>query len=145
MASKTTFTCKWGEITIFNRDNYSEFSDSCMLAFIAAGAWQIVTSDETKPVLGNHPTDTQVRLHQSFITRQGHAIAILSRSVNLVYRRRIMEFAHNSAVNSMWDKLKELDQTTDTVYVNNIRKSFSSETFNPSKQTVRQFIGKLQN
>jgi hypothetical protein len=145
MASKTTFTCKWSEITIFNGDNYSEFSDSCMLAFIAAGAWQIVTSDETEPVLGNHPTDTQVRLHQSFITRRGHAIAILSRSVNPVYRGRIMEFAHDSAVDSMWDKLKESDQTTDAVYVNNIRKSFSSETFDPFKQTVQQFIGKLQN
>ena len=109
MATKTTFTCKWGEITIFNGDNYSEFSDSCMLAFIAAGAWQIVTGDETEPVLGNHPTDAQVRQHQSFITRRGHAIAILSRSVNPVYRGRIIEFAHNSAVDSMWDKLKELD------------------------------------
>jgi hypothetical protein len=61
MATKTTFTYKWGEITIFNGDNYSEFSDSCMLAFIAIGAWQIVTSDETEPELGNHPTDAQVR------------------------------------------------------------------------------------
>jgi hypothetical protein len=47
-----------------------------------------------------------------------------------------MEFAHDSAVDSMWDKLKESDQTTDAVYVNNIRKSFSSETFDPTKQTV---------
>ena len=31
-----------------------------------------------------------------------------------------MEFAHNSAVDSMWDKLKELDQTTNAIYVNNI-------------------------
>jgi hypothetical protein len=38
MATKTTFTYKWGEITIFNRDNYSKFSDSYMLAFIAIGA-----------------------------------------------------------------------------------------------------------
>jgi hypothetical protein len=63
MATKTTFTCKWGDVTIFNGDNYSEFSDSCILAFIAAGAWQIVTGDETEPVLGNHPTDAQVRQH----------------------------------------------------------------------------------
>lgn len=55
-----------------------------------------------------------------------------------------MEFAPNSAVDSMWDKLKESDQTTDAVYVNNIRKSFTLETFDPTKQTVRQFIGKLQ-
>jgi hypothetical protein len=138
MASKTTFTCKWGEITIFNGDNYSEFSDSCMLAFIAARAWQIVTGDETKPELSNHPTDAQVRQHQSFNTRQGHAIAILSRSVNPVYRGRIIEFAKDSAVDSMWDKIKESDQTTDAVYVNNIRKSFTLETFDPTKQTVRQ-------
>jgi hypothetical protein len=109
MASKTTFTCKWGEITIFNGDNYSKFSDSCMLAFIATGAWQIVTSDETELALGNHPIDAQVRQHQSFITRRGHAIAILSRSINLVYRGRIIEFAYNSAIDSMWDKLKELN------------------------------------
>jgi hypothetical protein len=56
-----------------------------------------------------------------------------------------MEFAYNSAVDGMWDKLKESDQTTNAVYVNNIRKSFTLETFNPSKQTVRQFVGKLQN
>jgi hypothetical protein len=55
-----------------------------------------------------------------------------------------MEFAYNSAVNSMWDKLKESDQTIDAIYVNNIRKSFSSETFDPTKQTVQQFVGKLQ-
>ena len=145
MANKTTFTCKWGDVTIFNGDNYSEFSDSCKLAFIAAGAWQIVTGDETEPALGNHPTDAQFRQHQSFITRRGNAIAILSGSINPVYRGRIMEFADDSAVDSMWDKLKESDQTTDAVYVNNTRKSFTSETFDPSKQTVRQFVGKLQN
>jgi hypothetical protein len=145
MASKTTFTCKWDKITIFNRDNYSEFSDSCILAFIAAGAWQIVTGDKTEPGLDNHPTDAQVRQHQSFITWQGYAIAILSGSVNPVYRGRIIEFVYNSTVDSIWDKLKESDQTTDAVYVNNIWKSFTSETFDLSKQTVWQFIGKLQN
>jgi hypothetical protein len=31
------------------------------------------------------------------------------------------------------------------VYVNNVRNSFTLETFDPSKQTVRQFVGKLQN
>jgi hypothetical protein len=31
------------------------------------------------------------------------------------------------------------------VYVNNVRKSFTLKVFDPSKQTVRQFIGKLQN
>jgi hypothetical protein len=61
MATKTTFTCKWGDVTIFNGDNFSEFSDSCMLAFIAAGAWQIVTGDETEPVLGINPTATQLK------------------------------------------------------------------------------------
>jgi gag-polypeptide of LTR copia-type len=69
----------------------------------------------------------------------------MSGSVNPVYRGRIMAFAHNSAVDSMWDKLKESDQTTNAVYVNNVRNSFFSETFDPSKQTVRQFVGKLQN
>jgi gag-polypeptide of LTR copia-type len=144
MANRSTFTCKWGKITIFNGDNYAEFSDSYMLAFIAAGAWQIVTRDETEPALGIHPTDAQVRQHLSFTTRRGHAIAILSGSINPVYRGRIMEFAHNSAVDSMWDKLKESNQTTNAVYVNSIRKSFTLETFDPTKQTVRQFVGKLQ-
>jgi hypothetical protein len=101
MANKTTFTSKWGKVNIFNRENYSEFSNFCKLAFIAAGAWRIVTSDETEPVLGNNPTDAQVRQHQSFITRRGHAIAILSGSLNPVYRERILDFADNSAVDSM--------------------------------------------
>jgi hypothetical protein len=69
----------------------------------------------------------------------------MSGSVNPVYRGRIMAFAHNSAVDSMWDKLKESDQTTNAVYVNNVQNSFFSETFDPSKQTVQQFVGKLQN
>ena len=47
-----------------------------------------------------------------------------------------MEFALNSAVDSMWDKLKESNQTTDAVYVNNIRKSFTLKTFDPTKQTI---------
>jgi gag-polypeptide of LTR copia-type/Zinc knuckle len=116
-----------------------------MLAFIAAGAWQIVTGDETEPALGNHPTDTQFKQHKSFITRRGHAIAILSGSVNPVYRGQIMAFAQDCAVDSMWDKLKESDQTTSAVYVNSVRQSFLSETFDPTKQTIRQFVGKLQN
>jgi hypothetical protein len=44
-----------------------------------------------------------------------------------------MEFAYDSAIDSMWDKLKELDQTTDAIYINNIQKSFLSETFDLSK------------
>jgi hypothetical protein len=72
-----------------------------MLAFIAVEAWQIVTGDKTEPELGNHPTDAQVRQHQSFITRHRHAIAILSGSVNPVYRGRIIEFVYNSTVDSI--------------------------------------------
>jgi hypothetical protein len=45
----------------------------------------------------------------------------------------------------MWDKLKELDQTTNAIYLNSLRQSFLSETFDPTKQTIRQFVGKLQN
>jgi hypothetical protein len=56
-----------------------------------------------------------------------------------------MAYAEESAVDEMWDKLKESDQTNDSVYVNNVRKSFQSETLDPTKQTVRQFIGILQN
>jgi hypothetical protein len=61
MATKTIFTSKWGEVIIFNGDNYPEFSDSCKLAFIAAGAWRIVTGDETEPVLGLNPTAGQAK------------------------------------------------------------------------------------
>ena len=136
MATKTTFTCKWGDVTIFNGDNYSEFSDSCKLAFTAANAWRIVTGDETEPALGNNPTANQLKQHESFTTHRGHAIAILSGSLNPVYRGKIMEFVDESAVDEMWDKLKESDQSKDLVYVNNVRKSFTSETFDPSKQTV---------
>jgi Zinc knuckle len=56
-----------------------------------------------------------------------------------------MAFAHDCAVDSMWDKLKESDHTTSAVYVNSVRQSFLSETFDPTKQTIRQFVGKLQN
>ena len=88
-------------MTIFNKDNYSEFSDSCKLAFIAAGAWRIVTGDEVEPVLGINPTAGQVKQHETFITRRGHAIAILSSSLNPVYKGKIMEFAEASAVDGM--------------------------------------------
>jgi hypothetical protein len=145
MATKTTFTCKWGDVTIFNGENYSEFSDSCKIAFTAAGAWRIVTGDETEPELGINPTATQLKQHESFTSRRGHAIAILSGSLNSVYRGKIMDFVEDSAVDGMWDKLKESDQSNDSVYVNNVRKTFTAETFDPSKQTVRQFVGKLQN
>ncbi len=44
----------------------------------------------------------------------------------------------------MWNKLMELDLAADPVYVANQRKLFHRCTFNPTQETVRTFVDRLQ-
>ena len=45
---------------------------------------------------------------------------------------------------SMWEKLKASNRSRDAVFISNIRTNFTSQLFDPTKQSMRQFINILE-
>ena len=118
-------------MTVFNRENYAEFLDSCELALQGALAWQIITGNKQppdEPQVGTIATSTRYEKQlRDYNTRRASTITILSSSVTAVYRNKIKEFGQNSRVDLMWNKIAELDQTRDIIFVNSIRAKFTSK------------------
>src|SRR4051812_45319311 len=80
----------WGSIVIYNGDNYREFADSCMLALIGAGAFDIVLGFEPeipKPALN---TGEAWECYTSWQKRRGTAVQIISSGVNAVQRSKLL-------------------------------------------------------
>ena len=44
----------------------------------------------------------------------------------------------------MWEKLKASERSRDAVYISNVRTNFASQLFDPSKQSMRQFVNILE-
>ena len=52
---ETIYSCKWGNVTILNRQNYSTFAATCQYTLVVADAWSIVKGEEKAPADLNTP------------------------------------------------------------------------------------------
>lgn len=71
-SNSSIFQSKWGPIKVLNGGNYAEFHQSCVLALLAAGFWNMVTGVEEKP------SCTATTFVKKAIVREGHML-LLSR------------------------------------------------------------------
>ena len=46
---ETIYSCKWGNVTILNRQNYSVFAATCQYTLVVTDAWEIVKGVEKAP------------------------------------------------------------------------------------------------
>ena len=73
---ETIYSCKWGNVTILNRQNYSTFAATCQYTLIIADAWGIVMGTEPAPANINTPDGKDWKIHQN------RAIQIIYNSVS---------------------------------------------------------------
>ena len=143
---ETTVSTKWGPVVIFNGTNYPYFKNSVVMALAAAGALGFLDNTEAVvAVPAETDSDIQWQIYQSYIKRKGHAISILNSAINHIQRAAIFELIIAGDIKGSWDKLAEMDQAKHPLFVANVRRSFHRETFDPNKQTIRQFIDILLN
>jgi gag-polypeptide of LTR copia-type len=128
-------TTKWGKVVIFNSDNYALFEMSCTMALVASGSWPIVNGEEEEPVARGPLGD--------FKRRRSIAIQIISSSVAPFYFNDIMPFVRDSDPAGMWKELQKSNRSNDAVYATSIRSQFAMELFDPTKETIRQFVSRL--
>ncbi|TEY55493.1 hypothetical protein BOTCAL_0232g00010 [Botryotinia calthae] len=153
MASKrseeeTTVSTKWGPVVIFNGTNYPYFRNSVVMALAAADALGFIDNTEevvTAPAESESELDLQWQIYQSYIKRKGFAICIINSAIDHIQRAAIVKFILAGDIKGSWDELAELDQAKHPSFVANVRRSFELETFDPNKQTIRQFIDILLN
>jgi hypothetical protein len=71
--TQTTYSTKWGTITILNRDNYAAFHATCQSTLLTAGAWSIVKGTDKGPITLDSP-DVTGPSHDTLLWLDGHLI-----------------------------------------------------------------------
>jgi hypothetical protein len=135
-SSAAEYTSKWGKVIIFNGENYPLFSITCKAALVSANAWGIVSRAEPAPV-GARPLE-------EWNKRRNFAIQIIFSSAGKNYVNGLSIHLDNNDPTGMWEKLKASDRSRDAVFVSNIRTNFASQQFDPTKQSIRQFLNILE-
>src|SRR5450432_1490871 len=130
------YTSKWGKIIIFNGENYPLFSITCKAALVSANAWGIVSRAE--------PAPANARPLEEWNKRRNFSIQIIFSSAGKNYVNSLSTHLDNNDPAGMWEKLKASDRSRDAVFISNVRTNFASQLFDPSKQSMRQFVNILE-
>jgi len=129
------YNSKWGRVVVFKSNNYALFRNTCTVALVASGSWEIVQGTEAEPA--------GARLLEDWKKRRNHAIQIISSSVSMNHHMKLLPFITTSNPKGMWDELKKSDRANDVVHMANLRTDFGREQFDPSKQTIQEFVARL--
>ena len=95
------YSSKWGRVVVLKSDNYALFRNTCTVALVASGSWEIVQGTEDQPV--------GARLLEDWKKRRNHAIQIISSSVSMNHHMKLLPFITSSDPKGMWDELKKSD------------------------------------
>ena len=95
------YNSKWGRVVVFKSDNYALFRNTCTVALVASGSWDIVQGTEDQPI--------GARALEDWKKRRNHAIQIISSSVSMNHHMKLLTFITASNPKGMWDKLKKSD------------------------------------
>jgi len=65
--------------------------------------------------------------------------------VHHTHRRKVLSFGEKRDVPGAWQELAKLNRANDPVWVNSTIQQFNQERFDPTNQTVQQYVDILQN
>jgi hypothetical protein len=133
---KLYHSTKYGDTLKFTGDNYSQFRDSAIMTLASANAYRLVIGDEEEPRTREDAKDWQAR--------KTAAVHILSGAISQLKAKKYISFVKQHDPIGLWAELAKSDRSTDPIWVSNIRRQFSDETFDPIKQTVQSFVDRLR-
>ncbi|RAL60079.1 hypothetical protein DID88_000705 [Monilinia fructigena] len=139
MASKTTVDTvqtKWGTLIVFKGDNWVEFHESLEAAMIASASLDICTGDEAAPV-GNRSDIADWR------KRRGIAVSIINSCLPPIYRSQIMPFIRDGDLAGAWIKISTFNNSSNPQHIEDIRKHFLHEQFDPKTESIQVFLDRL--
>lgn len=138
-SEETTYTCKWGKVTILNRQNYSAFASTCQYTLIVADAWDIVKE------VDKAPEDKSTPDYKDWKLRRNRAIQIIYNSVSQGIRPTLKELMDGQDVKKLWDHLEtKYSNKTNKILISIIRTTFHSEKYNPPDDTINAFVNRLR-
>src|SRR6266487_5142229 len=136
---ETTYSCKWGIVTILNRQNYTTFKASCRSALIVAGAWNIVNGTETIPSVG---TSTEA---VKWNERRDRGLQIIYNSTSADIRSTLSKYMDSADPSGLWKHLQDTyDQSKDPGYISDVLYSFHTCKYNPPNDTINAFVRRLR-
>ena len=134
--SNEYYTSKYGRIAILTGDNYASFASTCRTALVVAGAWNIVNGSEPRP--GGAAGRTWDELNRK-------AIQLISSSVASSIHSRIDTAILAEDPMSMWTELTKEDRSSSQLHQNTLFSQFHNAVWDPSKESIRVFHGRLEN
>ena len=134
---ETIYSCKWGNVIILNRQNYSAFAATCQYTLVVADAWDIVKGKEKTPDI-NTPEGKDWKI------RQNRAIQIIYNSVSRSIRPTLTEHMNTQDTMKLWEHLKKYSNKDNKILINNVQIAFHSEKYNPPNDTINAFVNRLR-
>ena len=117
-SSDTEVKTKFGTITILTLNNYPEFEVTAVLALMGAGYWKIINGTKKKP---DDATEAQ-----KWEEDTGKAMGMLNSAVIPQIRKTFRSYMDPPDPTGLWNHLKAYDQTSNAVYVNELRNEFDN-------------------
>ena len=117
------YNCKWGNVAIFNGENYPLWKQTCSAALIGAGGMDFITGAEA---LRPNPSEAQRN-------RLSIAIVIIYSSVSEVYKSDLVPGMANHSPQQMWEIVQGYSKSHDRVYIAGLTSAFYEARFDPTQ------------
>ena len=131
------YNCKWGNVTILDRQNYPTFASTCRTTLLAAGVWNIVQGTEAAPA--NLTTN-----EKEWVTRRDRALQIMFKSTSKDIRETLDSFIENADAPGLWLHLATYNQATNELFVVKIMNNFHRDSYKPPNDTISAFAARLR-
>jgi len=139
-APDIVFKSKYGSVTILDLENYPKFQQTCKTVLLSAGLWNIVTGVTPRP-----DDDDSLAAREKWDEKAGRAMGIINSSVIESICDTFEQFiTPNIDLPGLWDHLKSYDQTSDMLFVVNLRNRFDNFKFDPERVDIIEAVLELQ-
>ena len=132
----TTYTSKYGTITLLNRTNYATWKSDITAVLLAANAFEITIGESLAPA------NLASQAGLDWIKRKGMAINLLYMSTSLEIRNTLTSFLNNQEIVAMWEHLAIFDLLHNSIYTLKLIQEFTLESFK-AINTVESYTQRL--
>src|SRR5205814_1611526 len=125
-----TYTSKWGNVVLLDRQNYPTFASTCRTALLAAQTWAIVKDTEKKP------SDLTTPDGKDWVLRRDRALQIMFNSTCEEIRDTLDSYIEEQDASGLWTHLATYNQAANELFATKVLTDFSNDSYKAPNDTI---------